>query len=400
MTRILVGTLALALIACGSDRSAERHGFVTLLGHDTVAVEAVARRGDTLTVESVDQWPLVQRRHTRIELASDGTIRHFVMEISAPNAPKAKDRERRVSADFTPDSIHVVSRDGNGDHPFAFATEGLVSMPHVPQSYALTERTIAAALERGRATNLAPGDSVMFHQFYPDFDVSRFPLHDGFVHPLADGTVKLWHDWLSGIGVAKVDSAGRLLSYSGAQSTYKVEMTRTASPPDVEGAATRLLAAEKARGANQLSVRDTARGTIGAASFSVDYGRPLARGRTLIPDVIPLDRVWRTGANAATQFTTSAPITLAGIALKAGTYTLWTVPRDGGRADLVVNSQTGQWGTGYDDTFDVGMAALTIEPVTAPVERFTIAVTGADASHGALTLAWGAFRWTAPIVVR
>ena len=46
------------------------------------------------------------------------------------------------------------------------------------------------------------------------------------------------------------------------------------------------------------------------ATFVVDYGRPLARGRTLLGSVIPYGRVWRTGANAATQFTTSAPITL------------------------------------------------------------------------------------------
>ena len=68
----------------------------------------------------------------------------------------------------------------------------------------------------------------------------------------------------------------------------------------------------------QLSVRDTARATIGAASFSVDYSRPLARGRTLLGNVISYDRVWRTGANAATQFTTSAPITIGGCRCRWG----------------------------------------------------------------------------------
>ena len=87
----------------------------------------------------------------------------------------------------------------------------------------------------------------------------------------------------------------------------------------------------KKGGVTQLSVRDTARATIGGATFTIDYGRPLARGRELLGDVIPYDHVWRTGANAATQFTTSAPITLAGIAVPAGTYTLWTVPRTNGR---------------------------------------------------------------------
>ena len=69
------------------------------------------------------------------------------------------------------------------------------------------------------------------------------------------------------------------------------------------------------------------RASIGAASFTVDYARPLARGRRLVGDVIPFGYVWRTGANAATQFSTSAPSTLRRLKLAAGKYTLWTVPR-------------------------------------------------------------------------
>ena len=83
----------------------------------------------------------------------------------------------------------------------------------------------------------------------------------------------------------------------------------------------------------------------------------MARGRTLLGDVISYDRIWRTGANAATQFTTSAPVTLAGLSLPAGTYTLWTVPRVRG-VDLIVNRQTGQWGTEYSRAKDLGMAPM------------------------------------------
>src|SRR6185369_1251224 len=99
----------------------------------------------------------------------------------------------------------------------------------------------------------------------------------------------------------------------------KVAVVRTTTVPDIDSIADRLAAAERRTGQRQLSVRDTARATIGAATFSVDYGRPLARGRVLLGNVISYDRVWRTGANAATQLTTSAPITLAGLSLPAGT---------------------------------------------------------------------------------
>ena len=121
-----------------------------------------------------------------------------------------------------------------------------------------------------------------------------------------------------------MDSANNMLSYSGARSTYKVEVKRIAAPPDVNSIASRFERKEtNGGGVRSLSVRDTIRTQIGNAAFSVEYGRPLVRGRTLLGNVIPYDRVWRTGANAATQFTTSTPIKLAGMQVPAGTYTLF-----------------------------------------------------------------------------
>jgi hypothetical protein len=224
-------------------------------------------------------------------------------------------------------------------------------------------------------------------------------MHRGWVHPRAGGKVELRHGWLAGTGDVTVDSSGRMLTYSGARSTYKVVVRRTTHVPDIDSLAERLGAAERRTGQQQLSVRDTADAIIGAATFWVDYGRPLARGRALLGDVIPYDRVWRTGANAATQFTTSAPIALAGLPVPAGTYTLWTVPRAGG-VDLIVNRQSGQWGTGYNRAHDLGRGPMQSNSVDTPVEQFTIAIEPRDDRRGTLAIAWGTFRWTAPIMVR
>jgi hypothetical protein len=240
---------------------------------------------------------------------------------------------------------------------------------------------------------------VQFRQFYPDRDVGpSFTMHRGFVVPRGGGTVELRHGWLAGTGDVTVDSAGRMLTYSGMRTTYKVAVSRTATPPDVDSVAARLAASERAAGQQQLSVRDTASGTIGAATLTVDYGRPLARGRTLLGNVIPYDRLWRTGANAATHLTTSAPITLAGLSLPAGTYTLWTIPRRRG-VELIVNKQTGQWGTEYGPAHDLGRAPMRSESVASPVEQFTIAIEPGEGRRGTLVMAWGTFRWTAPVVV-
>ena len=123
------------------------------------------------------------------------------------------------------------------------------------------------------------------------------------------------------------------------------------------------------------------------------------RGRKLLGEVIPYDRVWRTGANAATQVTTSAPVTLAGMQLPAGTYTLWTAPHTNS-VDLIVNKQTGQWGTEYDHTRNLGIARMTTDTLSAPVEEFTISIVPVDPHHGTLVMEWGFFRWTAAIEVQ
>jgi hypothetical protein len=391
--------LLLLFLACNAATPPERYGFVALLGNDTVSVERISRSPTRLVTDGVDRWPFVRRRHTEFDLAADGRIRRMVMDVRTPNGQSPRERGRRITANFSNDAVTISVRDSSGVRDTSFATGGAITVPHVSMMYSVIELEIAAAL-RQAAAGLAAGDSVMFRQFYPDRDVGpSFTLHRGFVLPHAGGKVELRHDWLSGTGDVTVDSSGRMLTYSGMRSTYKVAVVRTTTLPDVESIGDRLAAAERRTGPSQLSVRDTARATIGAATFSVDYGRPLARGRKLLGNVIDYDRVWRTGANAATQFTTSAPIRLAGLSVPAGTYTLWTVPH-AGRVDLIVNRQTGQWGTEYRRSQDLGTVPMTSDSVDTPVEKFTISIEGTDVRHGTLAMAWGTFRWTVPFVVQ
>jgi len=122
---------------------------------------------------------------------------------------------------------------------------------------------------------------------------------------------------------------------------------------------------------------------VGAATITIDYARPSMRGRKIMGGLVPFDKVWRTGANRATHLKTDAAITIGTLAVPAGTYTLYTIP--GEKAwTLVVNKQTGQWGTQYDQAQDLGRAPMTVETLPSAVEAFTIAVTAA----GTLTLEW------------
>lgn len=391
--------LAITLTACSAGGPAEHYGFVTTIGRDTISVESVTRRGSKLISDEAEHFPMVRQRHTEITLDDDGTIRHLVMDIHTPSEPEKK-RDRKVIADVTNDQVKISKTDETGTVKRTFDKGDATAVAHVPQMYSIYELYFTSAAARAKAMKLKPTDTVRMRQFYIDREFDNYPFHRANVRFLPNGKAEVWHDWLSGVGEATLDSGSRLLSYSGARTTYDVSVKRITDVLDVKAIGDRFAAAEaKQGGVKSLSVRDTTRQKIGNATFLVDYGRPLARGRVLLGNIIPYDRVWRTGANAATQFETSAPITLAGMPVAAGKYTLWTVPHASG-VDLIVNKQTGQWGTSYNGSLNLSKAPMTSETVSPPVEKFTISIVASGDTQGKLVMEWGPFRWTAPIGVR
>ncbi|WP_188932108.1 DUF2911 domain-containing protein [Puia dinghuensis] len=390
---------ALMLLVSCHTAPAKRYGFLTMLGQDTISVETIIRQGNTLETDEVDRFPLVRIRHTVVKLNDDGSIRHLEMEIHTPSEPSAE-RDRTVVADVAHNNVHLSKTDSTGTVNRDFPTGGSMVVAHVPQMYSLYELYFAAALKQSAASKLAAGSAVPLRQFYIDREFDRFPLGHATVTAVGKGKVEIAHDWLSGTGEAVMDSGDDMLSYSGGRTTYKVEVKRLATAPDVKAIAAGFEAKETATGGvRSLSVRDTVRTQMGNATLTIDYGRPLMRGRILLGDVIPYDRVWRTGANAATQFTTTTPIKLGGVQVPAGTYTLFTAPHTSG-VDLIVNKQSGEWGTEYNGSLNLGTTRMTSEVATTAVEEFTISVIPGDPRHGKLVFEWGSFRWIAPIEVQ
>jgi hypothetical protein len=148
-----------------------------------------------------------------------------------------------------------------------------------------------------------------------------------------------------------------------------------------------------------LSPRDTVVAKdVGGAALQIDYSRPAKRGRVVFGGVVPYGQVWRTGANAATQFKTDKALDFGGTIVPAGFYTLWTVPAADGWK-LVVNSETGQWGTEHDASKDLATIPMSTTALSQPVERFTIRVEPA-ASGGVLALEWDTTRATAAFTVQ
>ena len=139
--------------------------------------------------------------------------------------------------------------------------------------------------------------------------------------------------------------------------------------------------------------------TIGAATITIDYARPSMRGRKIMGELVPYDKVWRTGANAATTLKTSAALEIGGAAVPAGTYTLYTLP--GEKAwKLIINKQTGQWGTQYDQAQDLARVDLKVAATAAPVEQFTITLAGTGGAAGLLTMEWENTTLSIPFTIK
>lgn len=147
-----------------------------------------------------------------------------------------------------------------------------------------------------------------------------------------------------------------------------------------------------------LSPRDTTRATIGGASLLVDYGRPSKRGRVIFGGLEPWGKVWRTGANEATQLRTSKDLVVAGKTIPAGTYTVWTLLSESAPM-LIINKQTGQWGTDYDASQDLVRVPLRLTRLRSPVEKFTIAIEPQRAG-GLLRMSWDTVEFSTPFTVK
>ena len=71
-----------------------------------------------------------------------------------------------------------------------------------------------------------------------------------------------------------------------------------------------------------------AEGKVGDKSIVIDYAQPAVKGRKIWGDLVPMDKVWRTGANGATTITLDKDVKIEGQTLKAGKYSLFTIPNE------------------------------------------------------------------------
>ena len=133
--------------------------------------------------------------------------------------------------------------------------------------------------------------------------------------------------------------------------------------------------------------RDTARLVLENKKIEVDYWRPFRRNRQIFGAVVPWDRVWRTGANNATQLRSDDDLEFAGNKLVSGKYSIWTYPTENGW-QLIFNKKADTWGTEYDSTANFFKVPMTVEKTAAPVEILTISLLPESNDTARLLIEW------------
>jgi hypothetical protein len=372
--------LALSTPALADDSGA----FLVRLGDDTTSVESYTRSPAKLEVQQVGRSPRVLRRRFVYDLDRNGNVTQLSMVVTPPDNDTPTQTVTGTlggpdSARFTIESAGRPATHVNVKLP-ADAVIVASTSPWTGYEGAF-QKLVKSRRDSLRTTIYFIGGDTGYWLTLQRLGTDSIAV--------ANGHLDQFH--------ARIDRSGRILGVLPVAGTGKFSVRRM-DRLDVAAYATAFAAREKAGvGLGMLSPRDSVKTTVAGASISVDYGRPARRGRVVYGGVVPYGEVWRTGANAATQFRTDRALDFNGVRIPAGFYTLWTLPTAQGWK-LIVNSETGQWGTEHHADRDIATIDMTVDTLPQPQERFTIRIDAA-ADGGVIRLDWDTTRASAAFKV-
>jgi hypothetical protein len=331
--------------------AADMGTFVVTLGRDTIAAERFRFGRGRIDGEVVTRLRETVRRPYAMTFDDEGNPARLEFSTRRPTDTPASRPLQTALITLTSDTI-VMETKRNDSTVIRRIPAPPGTVPLLGQSYAsyaiLTRRAARSGVDSLQIPTWAVGA-----QRTDLFSVVR----------VNTDTMKIIAPF--GTMYARVDADGRILGAQALGSTFKVVVTR--------GPMTDLTSVAMMTGIPQLSPRDTLRTSIGSANFTVTYSRPTKRGRVVFGGIVPWGEVWRTGANEATHFHTDKDLVIGGAEVPAGTYTLWTIPSPEGWT-LILNKQTGQWGTIYDPAQDLARVEMHVEALEGSADQLTISV--------------------------
>jgi len=372
-------------LGCSKDKEMQNQTYVITLGQDTVGVESFVRNDSLIKGVLIQRIPQTMVAKYKIELDQKNRARFLEVNWESPksNPDAIKPYSYSIAIVDTAASIH---RWGNwsGNEidttilvPVQKNTLPLISV--TPFSIAVFEQAVIEAKNQP-----LPSDSI--------YSIST-------IHPRRNRAIDLkfelvepnkyaWYTF--GYPVyGEVNNDNELQWFSAEESTIKFKSRKEPrhNTINVEALASHFgkLDAE-GNGFGQMSGRGQVEVTIDEADIKVDYGRPYKRGRKIWDGLVPYNEVWRTGSNLATHFTTSKDLLIGGKILPADTYTLFSI-YSADQSQLIINKQTKQWGTSYDQSQDLYRLEMKKENLNETIQQFTIEIVETEAG-GAILLEW------------
>ncbi|MEO5509938.1 MAG: DUF2911 domain-containing protein [Longimicrobiales bacterium] len=348
ITSAFVLAAGLVLPAGGhAQQSADSATFIIRLGTDTTAIEQWVRVGNRIESTVVSRSPRTTVRRYVATLDSQGLASHFALDGQATAA--------------------VV--------PAAIPSAGGFYAPQaLALAYAARMRDTLAAVPMLNGTT---AQKLTVRRVGPDaFEV---------LNAAGAATMR-----------ARLSSAGRLLWLE----TPAGASAERVAWQDIDAARRNFAARdERGQGMGALSSTDTVRTTSAGAAIAVVYGRPAARGRTVFGGLVPFGKVWRTGANDATELLIDRPVRIGDLLLDPGKYALLTVPGPT-QWHLIVNGRTGMAGAMQNDaTQELGRTAMATRPLSSHTEKFTILVEPVP-TGAVLKFRWETTEAFVPIIVQ
>lgn len=374
----------------------ERASFVTTLGRDTVVVESFTRSNSHIEGDIVVRIPGTVICHYAADLAGDGSVKNTVVEIKPLGTSDVKAGKEVMTfengaAKITFDSPGKQTQmgfkvlDKNG---FPFFMTGFGSSYGLYSSLGMYEMFLPRVSSKVGDTTLVQSIDMASGTAGTRKFLRRSPT-------------QIAVDYF-GIGWTEltVDADSHITGADATHATTEKTVTTRTDYIDAGKLASTYAAADKAgHGVGVASPNKVARASLGGQQIMVTFGSPRKRGRDILGNVVPYDRVWRTGANEATVIDLGHDATIGGATVPAGTYSLWTIPAQGGTVSLIINKQHGQWGTDYDPAQDLVKVPMQVATASPPREEFNIDVTGSG-NAGQLSMSWDTFVWTVPITVK
>lgn len=387
---IIIAGFFLAFLSGCSSVSTE-NVMIERLGNDTLSVESYSMGPDEFHGQLLTRMPVTQVATYDANLNDDGSITNMHVNWKTPSENPKGPKQRFYTISISDSTAQVRLRgDWRGKN---------------------IDTTYSVTVPQGTVPGLggfAP-TAITFNQIIRQANLKNSNSSYS-THIISPGSKRLVPVTLNKLGgdtlslkmhgetyLATVNAKNIIKWYSGRETTVRTDMKPA---PGASFSNMASMFAKRDANGNGMPIAsplDSAKAVINGAHLKIIYSRPSKRGRVIWGKLVPWNTVWRTGANAATSFTTDKDIMIGNTKVPAGSYTLYSVYTPTS-AQLIINSQTGQWGTVYNQNRDfarIPMQKTTVEPH----EKFTISFDSTGGQHQ-LNLTWDTFDYHVPVTAK